>query len=259
VVLELFYQNEISYTIDTVESRSAYRWTIPFDLDSACNYHIRISSVEDPAIHDVSTVTFSLNDSVCSIVEVPYVIVLFPNGGETFQQGDEVTIAWENNTGELLTVDLYKSGTFEETLFSGAEGNSLNWTIPYDVDAGSGFRIVLTGEGSLQLTDASNSDFTITESEPTSHGIIESTGSGFSIYPNPANGLVTMEFALSGEEPVMITIHNLVGMELERIRIPYCLPGTHRIQHDMEHYPAGAYIIRCVTGQEVRSGLLHLN
>jgi hypothetical protein len=258
VVLELFYQDEKLATIDTVESSNAYYWEIPYDLDSACSYYIRISSVDDPAIHDISAITFSLNDSSCSNEEVPDVQVMSPNGGEVFQKGNEVLVTWENNTGEMLTVDLYKAGILQETLFTGADGNSVNWTIPYDASTGSDFRIVLTGEGSLQLTDASNSDFAIAQGEPASHGNIESHGSGLNIYPNPAYGTVNIEYTLYGEEPVVITVLNLVGMELETIRIPSCPPGTHRIQHNMDHHPAGTYVIRCVTGREVRSGLLHL-
>lgn len=257
VILELFYQGDQLVTIDTVESTQAYLWAIPFDLDSACGYHIRISSVSDSAISDVSNVAFSMNDSSCTNDPVPDLKVLSPNGGESYQQGDTVEIRWANNTGGSVSVDLYHAGNIQATLFPAAGGNSTTWIIGDETVPGNAYRIVLTA-GDVPLTDASNSDFTISESGPNSLGETLQDDSGFKIYPNPSGGLVTIEYSLSGYEPVEIRISNLLGTEIEVITQPAGPPGTYMILHDMEQYPAGNYVVRCITGREVRSTLLHI-
>ena len=114
VILELYKENEYVSLIDTVVNTDAYLWSIPPSLDSACNYHVSIRSVENDAIQDVSDITFAINDSSCSVNTVPYVEVISPNGGEVLNRMNDVEISWENTTGETVKVELMKG--YEEIL-----------------------------------------------------------------------------------------------------------------------------------------------
>jgi len=258
VVLELFHDGSKLSTIDTAESRSAYQWAIPFDLDSACGYHIRISSVADPAIHDVSTLTFSINDSSCTGGEVADVKLLAPNGGELFYPGDTVQITWANSSGETLTLDLYGNEAIMETIATGADGSQTTWIVPQGMEAGSSYRIVLTSEGSLALTDAGNSDFTIAEGFPSSIRPERRSGTGFQLYPNPATREITLGYSLEREAEVEISIFNLQGMEMEIIHLPGRSPGNHTFNHSVEQYPAGIYLVKFRIGVEETGTLLQI-
>jgi hypothetical protein len=259
VVLELFQDGSKLFTIDTVESRSAFQWEIPFDIDSACGYHIRISSVADPAIHDVSALTFSINDSSCSNGGVADVKLLSPNGGELFYRGDTVQVEWENSTGETLTVDLYGDGALIETLVSGADGSEATWIVPQEVVAGNAYRIVVTGEGGMALTDASNSDFTIAEGFPSSIQPVTADESGFQLFPNPATQEFTIRYTLHREEEVKISLYTVQGMELAIVGIPDSSPGTHTFIYPVEQYPAGTYIVVFRKGDRETATLLQIH
>jgi hypothetical protein len=258
VVLELFHGGESLFTIDTVESSHAFLWEIPFDLDSACGYHIRISSATDPAIHDVSTITFSLNDSSCSNVQVADVKLLTPNGGEVFYQGDTVQLEWINSSGEPLTVDLYRDGVPSESLSTGEEGNRSTWIVPAGITEGTGYRVVLTGEGGMALTDASNSDFTIMEGFPSAIPTSIADHPGFHLYPNPASGEIHLHYTIDREEAVEIKIYTLQGQQVGVIHRSKTGPGEYRITHPVEQYPAGTYLIMFSAGEQTVTALMHI-
>jgi hypothetical protein len=244
VILELYHNNDRLLTIDTVESRNAYLWSIPAELDSACMYHIRISSLLDTAIRDVSQKTFSINDSVCSGAPVPYMKVVSPNGGELIEYEDTVIIAWENSTGETVTVDLYKAGVMVRSLGDGIIEDTIHWIVPGDIETGDDYRIVISGEGSIQMADASNGDFGITDAVNVSLDPVETAMNGFNIYPNPVKGILNIEYTMESNKAVTIKLFNLAGMELETILYQSDNPGLQRVQHNMENHPAGTYVIR---------------
>lgn len=257
VILDLYHNNEKILTIDTVESRNAYLWSIPADLDSACMYHIQIRSSLDSAIKDVSDFTFSLNDSTCTGTGVSALKVKSPNGGETIQPGETMFMEWDNNSGELLTVELYKGGTMVRSLGAGVASDTLTWMIPEDIEQGDDYRVLIKSEGSLQLDDASNGDFKILNTV----GIFNIRGrddvSDYKIYPNPVSDLLNIEYTLDYGESLSIKLFSLSGKELETILNKSVQPGTHRLDHNMEKYPAGSYIIQFISGKDVRSLLLN--
>ena len=256
VILELYHNQKRVMTIDTVESRSAYLWTIPPDMDSACMYHILISSLLDSAIQDVSQQMFSINDSSCTGVEVPYLKVKSPNGGEKFLLDQEIVVEWINNTGELVTIELYKSGIPVFTVRSAVSTDTVRWTIPGDLELGSDYRLVVRSEGSSQLNDVSNSDFEIID-QNTGFNPAESGKRGIKVYPNPAHDFLTVEFTLETAQLVTIKLYSLLGQELGTILNQTRRPGMHRITHGMVDYPAGSYIIQFKSSQQLESKLLN--
>jgi hypothetical protein len=257
VVLELYNDDDKVRTIDTVESRTAFRWSIPPGLDSACNYHIRISSSLDSAIQDVSQQMFSINDSSCTGAEVPYLKVLSPNGGENLLLGEETVVEWINTSGEMVSIELYKSGEPAVSVREGVSTDTIRWIIPSDLYPGNDYRLVVRSEGSGQLYDMSNGDFKIVEYVNTALSLAESVKQGFKVYPNPAQGILTVEYTLGFAQPVTIKLYSLSGQELGTIQDESMQPGTHTVTHGMENFPAGSYMIRFISGQQVQSALLN--
>ena len=257
VVLELYHNYEKVLTIDTVESRTAYLWSIPPGLDSACMYHIRICSLLDSAIQDVSKQTFSINDSSCTGNEVPYLKVKSPNGGEQLLRGEEIEVEWINNSSELVSIELYKSGVPFGIVRTGVSTDTIRWTVPGDMELGDDYRLVVRTESSVQLSDGSNGDFEIAGLEPTSFGLHETVKQGFKVFPNPALDFLTVEFTLKSVQPVSIKIYSLTGEELGTIRDEIMQAGTHTLAHGLEDYPSGSYLVRFISGQQTVSKLLN--
>lgn len=257
VILELYNNHEKVLTIDTVESRTAYLWSIPPELDSACLYHLRISSLLDSMIQDVSDQTFSLNDTSCTGTEVPFLKLQSPNGGEQLVQGEEIVVEWINNTGELVNIDLYKSGIQFGTIRSGVGTDTIQWTVPVDLELGTDYRMVVRSESSGQLYDGSNGDFEILSLQPNSIGANELALQGIRVFPNPALDFVTVEFTLESMQAVTIKLFSLTGQELGTIQDETLQAGTHTVTHEMDKYPAGSYMIRFGSGQQFVSKLLN--
>jgi len=99
-------------------STGSYEWTIPDDVSATVR--VRITDNSRPAVKDKSTTDFT-------ILPVPVITIIAPNGGEMWRVGDEKEITWEDNGG-LISNDL---------------------TIRYSTDGGQTWpaeKIIATGE-----------------------------------------------------------------------------------------------------------------
>jgi hypothetical protein len=141
----------------------SYNWTIPDGVDSP-NCRISIVYTDSPATYDASDNDFTILDSGAE----DQVIVTYPNGGETFTEGDQMTIMWDW-TGGSTDLDIYLSqnsgGSYGYSIASvNSTDESYNWTIPDGVDSPN-CRISIEDPYSPATNDASDNDFTILDSE----------------------------------------------------------------------------------------------
>ena len=244
VILDLYRDRDLLFPIDTVENNGAYLWTLPAGLDSACNYSVSITSREDPAIHDCSDETFAINDSSCTGMVVPYIRVTSPNGGEIADKSEAFEITWENTTGEPVNVELFKNGEFTESPFSDINENRASWTIPGEIENADDYRIVVTSTGATNLSDTGNADFTI-KGYPQATNI--NKPAYLTIYPNPADRLLTIQTQTSEIEDYHIMITDYTG----RVILD---SNRYSSQIDVSGYPAGLYFIKIKIDGETHVG-----
>lgn len=77
-------------------------------------------------------------------------------------------------------------------------------------------------------------------------------------YPNPFNGIATLEFAVGSARDISITITDVLGREVYANRMSNLTPGTHRMQWSPEG-AAGLYFVRATSATTVQtSKLLYL-
>lgn len=77
-------------------------------------------------------------------------------------------------------------------------------------------------------------------------------------YPNPFNGIATLEFAVGSARDINITITDVLGREVYANRMSNLTPGTHRMQWSPEG-AAGLYFVRATSATTVQtSKLLYL-
>ena len=132
---------------------SLYIWEIPSSLDPGSDYKIRISSVINGNIYDFSDADFTLSHEI---------VVLAPNGGETWQAGTEQSITWTDNINDEVLIELYKGGSFHSVISTSTESDGLKeWRIPFILESGSDYKVKLSSVIDSTVSDISDSNFTI--------------------------------------------------------------------------------------------------
>ena len=82
----------------------------------------------------------------------------------------------------------------------------------------------------------------------------------FSIFPNPTNGFVTVEYTLHVNTQICIELYNMFGQRMKLI-----LPqqnqtsGDYSVQTSVSGLPVGIYLIRVTSGNQVESKQLIIN
>ncbi|MBN1560878.1 aryl-sulfate sulfotransferase [candidate division KSB1 bacterium] len=69
VILELYKDDAFIMVIDTVINSGGYKWDIPLHLDAGVDYRIKIMSIDNPAVWDISQSPFTISDADTDIRE----------------------------------------------------------------------------------------------------------------------------------------------------------------------------------------------
>ncbi|MBD3232528.1 MAG: T9SS type A sorting domain-containing protein [candidate division Zixibacteria bacterium] len=72
----------------------------------------------------------------------------------------------------------------------------------------------------------------------------------FSVYPNPFNSRLSINFRLQEKEKVKLTIHNLLGQRVGVLKDEVLNPGYHTIRWDADRFASGIYFIGIKCGDE---------
>jgi hypothetical protein len=154
---EAFYSTIVSST----SSDGTYDWDIPGGTPTASDYKVKISSVDQPALFDMSNASFTIFTGGITVNS--------PNGGESWTAGTIQDINWADNITEDVKIDLYKGGSFHtEINQSTTSDGRYNWTIPFDLESGNDYKVKITSvDNPGLLFDFSDADFTIIDNQVT--------------------------------------------------------------------------------------------
>ena len=95
----------------------------------------------------------------------PNVIILSPNGSESWQRGRNYRIEWTsyNISGDVI-IELYRGDSLDSTVSPNASNTaSFSWNIPSSQPLGSNYRIRIRASSDPGIFDESDSDFRIIE------------------------------------------------------------------------------------------------
>ena len=201
VKIELYKGTELYQIItENTDNDGNYSWTIPSSYETADNYLIKISSIENENIFDMSNNNFSLNSSSTMTLNL-----VSPNGGEEWEVGSTNTISWQYNSSLLtnnntktqtstinseaknhtlspligsLLIELYRDWgsyydlveiIYNENPFNDSSGvGDFSWTIP-NLTPGTNFKILVSINSTIfgYQSDFSDDRFTISVSSNT--------------------------------------------------------------------------------------------
>lgn len=134
----------------------SYSWLIPTTQTLGTDYKIRVTSTSKSTYSDVSNANFAISD--------PYIRVIYPNGGESWNKGSTKTITWTKagNVGSYVKIELLKSGAVNRVIsWSTPNDGSFSWYIPSTQSIGSDYKIRITSTSYSKYTDSSNYNFKI--------------------------------------------------------------------------------------------------
>ena len=96
------------------------------------------------------------------------VVVTFPNGGEQFELGSDITIQWSSihNQNDVVKLSLYKGNAELEVIASQTTNNGrFEWTIPLSLDTGDDYKVYVewlsAGSAAENEKDLSDNPFSI--------------------------------------------------------------------------------------------------
>ena len=97
-----------------------------------------------------------------TVQPAPFITVLSPNGGETWQTGNSYSITWNSNVTENVKIELYKSSFLvSQITASTPPGVPFTWTVPNNLPSGNDYYIKIISTVFPGIYDLSDAHFTI--------------------------------------------------------------------------------------------------
>lgn len=197
--------------------------------------------------------------TIFRIVDVDaHVELTYPEGGESFFSGDTVTIQWTEvafHNGQNW--ELYYSpdgGQNWDTIAANIaySHREYQWIVPFHETTTGRIMVVQNNP------DADYQDQCANFSIDNISGIgpdqsVNLLFESFRIFPNPVHTNTNLNFTIEQEQQVSISIHNMVGVRVDKIQVENYLPGTYNVQWNSEGIKSGTYFCRVNTGKQAKT------
>jgi len=145
-----------STIISNKPNDGSYIWTIPNSLPLGNDYKIKIKSITNDLIYDYSDNYFNI---------VSEILVISPNGGESWLMGSKQSIQWSSSPiGSDVRITLYKGEVYYNTITSKTSNDGFYiWSIPTSLEESSDYKVRITSNLNGSIFDYSDSNFSIIE------------------------------------------------------------------------------------------------
>jgi hypothetical protein len=144
---------------DNIPNNGSYNWNIASDLTPATDYLLKASFVNDP-------LSEFLTDSQFSLSQVDNITLISPNGGEEWDLGSSHTISWTSNSQENVHIKLSSSSINILIASNITNDGSHIWVIPNNLIPGTDYRLQISLVSNNNISDYSNSNFSILAVQP---------------------------------------------------------------------------------------------
>jgi hypothetical protein len=208
--IELYKAGILSSTIiDSTANDGHYDWNVPADQLPGVDYRVKILSVSDPLLFDLSNDDFG----ICS-----QLLLTAPCGGETWYIGQDHDITWAQSGigGSVFIEYTTNAGVNWLVVNADAPDNGTHvWHVPNTPTTQA--RVKITHLSCTQNSDESDTNFTITQSSVFEHETSQIRPTRFTLHqnrPNPCGKLTKIEFALPEACHVEVKLYDVVGKEI---------------------------------------------
>ncbi|MEJ2196268.1 MAG: Ser-Thr-rich GPI-anchored membrane family protein [Ignavibacteriaceae bacterium] len=154
IEIHLLKGGEFLSVIDASDPSDGIKtWSLPSSQETGSDFRIRIASLDNSNIFDISDSTFTIAHKV---------LVVAPNGGESWQAGSEHTISWSDNITGNVRIELWKADIFHFLIDPSAPSNgNYNWTIDPTLQADNKYKIKIISVEDTTVNDYSDDNFEI--------------------------------------------------------------------------------------------------
>jgi hypothetical protein len=238
------YPNGAWVVLQDGVSGDEYRWMVQLPGGEHCR--IRVTSVDRPAMTDISEADFTLRP--------PVMTLLAPNGGELLSAGSPYDIRWdapEHEARVRITMNRnYPDGTWELISPTSANNGVFSWTVTGPASSTARIRIAAQLDPFQTYTESA-ANFTIQPLSSDDHNV----PSDFSIgdaYPNPFNPTTQIALQLPARTRVDARVFNHLGQQVALLADEDMDAGSHRITFDGAGLSSGTYFIHISAFGETR-------
>ena len=168
--------------------KGSFTWSIFPSGSTGNDYKVRVQSISQPAIQDLSNNFFTITSGTGTSptttpgTTVSSITVTAPNGGEIWKRGTSHAVTWSytGSPGSTVTIEILKGGSLVGTiaenvpLGSGGKG-TYTWPIYASGTTGSDYRVSIRSTTQAAIKDTGNNFFTLTPATGTSPTTTPST------------------------------------------------------------------------------------
>ena len=195
-----------------LEGTGSFEWKVPLFTAAGAKLMVRAYTGGLVGGMDTSDEPFAIFEDL----EAPAVTVTHPNGGESYNPGDMVSIEWSaSDNASVETIDIYYSlngGVDFTALATGEEDDSLyEWIMPAELGDSCVVKVVAWDPSSHMAEDESDAPFYITSVSTDADGTPRFTNRLEQNYPNPFNGTTTIAYSIAARSEVDIRIYDTAG------------------------------------------------
>ena len=150
VKIELYEGNRYVRTIvNSTKSTGEFNWRVTSDLADGRYYRIKISSVEDKEI-------FNISDSYFKVEENRYINIDTPSDNYPLRTGSEFELTWSDNIKETVKIELYKDGAYHRTITGSTQSDGrYQWKIPTYLESSRSYHLRFTSTSDSSVYDES--------------------------------------------------------------------------------------------------------
>jgi len=213
---------------------------------------VKISTL-DGNITDMSNNQFSITVQDSS---TGFITLTSPLGGESFTTNQPLNITWSDNISEKVRIDLLNyaaasSNNFDSTgiycctIADSAESNGeFSWSIPDSLASSQKYLIRVISIMNPEIYAISNAYFSIVREFESIENNEVGTAKLMQNYPNPFNPVTAINYELSVNNFVSLTVYNSRGEFVKTLVNGLQNAGKHSISFDGSYLNSGMYFYK---------------
>ena len=222
----------------STEDDGEFEWTVTGPASASCQV----------IVSDVDGIPADTSETVFTINVTPEIILKGPNGGQTWNVGENNRITWSSVfLGDSVKIEISRDGgaTWDSLTNNIANSGVYVWEVTGPGSENCLIKVIDTESGQA---DSSDNIFTILDPTSVVDTKSESVPDKFELlqnYPNPFNPTTRISFNIPTATRVRLDIYNIRGELINRLVDKQQSPGVYEIVWDGKN----------MSGQQMSSGI----